>query len=320
LDDALDPEALPDPLTYEARLEAVLASITDGFYALDAHWRFVVFNHAAEEFFGVRRDDVLGHTMDEAFPEGRGTYFEMRLKAAMEQGEASDFEIGSRMRPGRTVQLRISPMPGGGVSVVLNDVTERREAEERRRLLVNELNHRVKNTLATVQAIAAQSLHDCPPDTRERFLGRLLALARANDVLVTHDWQDASLAAIAEQVASPWGGRLRTSGPPLSIPPKAAVALALALHELATNAAKYGALSVANGRVDLAWSAEGETFRLAWRESHGPPVSRPVQSGFGDRLIRRGLAAELRGEVTLDFLPTGVVCEVTAPLSSLTAA
>jgi PAS domain S-box-containing protein len=100
-------------LTYEAQLAAVLESITDGFYALDSSWRYVIFNRAAEAYFGVSRDDVLGRTMDEVFPQGRGTYFELRCKAAMEAGETSRFEIRSRLRPDRMVELRISPMRGG---------------------------------------------------------------------------------------------------------------------------------------------------------------------------------------------------------------
>jgi PAS domain S-box-containing protein len=322
---APEPAAPADPTAYEARLEAVLEGITDGFYALDADWRYVIFNRAAEAYFGVSRDQVLGRTMEEVFPQGRGTYFELRMKAAMDQGETSCFEIGSRLRPDRTLDLRISPMRGGGVAVVLTDITERRAAEERRRLLVNELNHRVKNTLATVQAIAAQSLQDVPPDVRARFIERLMALARANDVLVAEEWAGATISAIAAQVASPYAAdpkarRFVVDGPELRVAPKPAVALALALHELATNAAKYGALSAPQGRVDLRWSIDDRFFRLTWREAGGPPVVQPDHAGFGARLIRRGLSLELQAEVTLDYAADGLVCTVTAPLSAVVQA
>ena len=311
------PFVLPDVSTYEAHLEAVLEGITDGFYALDADWRFVVFNRAAETYFGISRDVVLGKTMDEVFPQGRGTYFELRLKAAMEHGESSAFEIGSRLRPDRTVELRISPMRGGGLAVVLNDITERRAAEERRRLLVNELNHRVKNTLATVQAIAAQSLQEAPASVRDRFDARLMALARATDVLVAEEWRGATLGAVAEQVASPYAERFDLSGPDVRLPSKAAVAMALALHELATNAAKYGALSTAAGRVALEWALDHEALRITWRERGGPPVIPPKTTGFGVRLIRRGLQIELRAEVAIDYCAEGLVCTVVAPASAL---
>jgi PAS domain S-box-containing protein len=309
--------AWPDPTAYQAHLEAVLEGITDGFYALDSSWRYVVFNRAAEQYFGVAREAVLGRTMDEVFPQGRGTYFELRCKAALEQGETSSFEIGSRLRPDRTVELRISPMRGGGIAVVLNDITERRAAEERRRLLVNELNHRVKNTLATVQAIAAQSLQDAPPEVAERFTARLMALARATDVLVAEEWRSATLAAIAEQVASPYGERFDLQGPEVRLPSKPAVAMALALHELATNAAKYGALSLPGGRVSLDWTLDDETLRVTWRESGGPPVTPPERTGFGVRLIRRGLAIELGAQVELDYAPDGLVCRIAAPATAL---
>jgi PAS domain S-box-containing protein len=316
-DSPRDPPPQLDPAAYQAHLEAVLEGITDGFYALDSSWRYVVFNRAAEEYFGVSRDVVLGRTMDEIFPQGRDTYFELRCKAAMDSGETSTFEIGSRLRPDRMVELRISPMRGGGIAVVLNDITDRRAAEERRRLLVNELNHRVKNTLATVQAIAAQSLADAPRDVAERFTARLMALARATDVLVAEEWRGATLAAIAEQVASPYGDRFDITGPEVRLPSKPAVAMALALHELATNAAKYGSLSVIGGRVRLDWSMDEKALRLTWREAGGPHVTTPEHTGFGMRLIRRGLSIELGAQVAVDYAPDGLICRVTAPARAL---
>ena len=318
---AAEMAAPTEPTAYEAVLEAVLESITDAFYALGPDWRYVIFNRAAERYFGVDRDQVLGRTIDEVFPQGRGTYFELRMKAAMERGEASSFEIGSRLRPDRTLNLGITPVRGGGVAVTLTDITEQRALEERRRLLVNELNHRVKNTLATVQAIAAQSLQDVPAETRERFTGRLMALARANDVLVADEWRGGTLAAIAAQVASPFAEqgdrRFVVEGPEVHLPPKAAVAMALALHELATNAAKYGGLSTPQGCVELRWTVDESFLRLSWRESGGPPVAPPERAGFGARLIRRGLAVELQADVELDYAADGFACRVTAPASAL---
>jgi len=213
-----------------------------------------------------------------------------------------------------------------GLSVYFRDISERKLAEERQRLLVNELNHRVKNALATVQAIAAQSLRgeDVPPEARERFTERLMALARANDVLVDANWEGASLAAIAAQVASPYAGggddgRFAIEGPPIHLSANTATAMALALHELATNAAKYGALSRPDGRVALSWQVAGEgtrrRFGLTWRETGGPRVTKPQRTGFGTRLIERGLASELKATVGLDYAAGGVVCTVDAPLS-----
>ena len=317
--DPPDPSAEP---SYQARLEAVLESVSDAFYALDTNWRYVVFNRVAEEYFGVPRKALMGKVIWDVFPQGLGTPFEAHCRAAMDKGVSARFETPSRIWPERVVELRVVPMRGGGVAITLTDITERKTADARQRLLVNELNHRVKNSLATVQAIAAQSLRgaDVSPEARERFMGRLMALARANDVLVAETWTGAGLMAVAAEMAGPHGGaeRFAIEGPDLHLGPQAATAIALGLHELATNAAKYGALSTEAGRVSLTWTVDGEAdarrLMLTWRESGGPPVRAPRSRGFGSRLIERGLAAALKAEVRLDFAPTGAVLTLAAPL------
>jgi PAS domain S-box-containing protein len=317
--DPPDPSAEP---SYQAGLEAVLESVSDAFYALDTNWRYVVFNRVAEEYFGVPRKALMGKVIWDVFPQGLGTPFEAHCRAAMDKGVSARFETPSRIWPERVVELRVVPMRGGGVAITLTDITERKTADARQRLLVNELNHRVKNSLATVQAIAAQSLRgaDVSPEARERFMGRLMALARANDVLVAETWTGAGLMAVAAEMAGPHGGaeRFAIEGPDLHLGPQAATAMALGLHELATNAAKYGALSTEAGRVSLTWTVDGEAdarrLMLTWRESGGPPVRAPRSRGFGSRLIERGLAAALKAEVRLDFAPTGAVLTLAAPL------
>ncbi len=205
----------------------------------------------------------------------------------------------------------------------VTDITELREAEGRRALLVNELNHRVKNTLATVQSLAAQSfrLGQVDAAVRSAFEARLLALSRAHDVLTQGSWEGASLPEVARRALSAFGegeDRISLRGAPVRLPPRMVLALAMALHELATNAAKYGALSNATGRVDLHWSivaADGSRrLRLTWTEAGGPPVVPPRRRGFGSRLIENGLAAELDGEVAMDYPPSGVICRLIAPL------
>lgn len=434
----------PESELHEARLEAVLESITDGFYALDSEWRFVIFNRAAETYFGASRDEVLGRNLWEVFPQGRGTEYERLCRMAMAERVACAIELPSRLRPERVVEIRISPMQPDGIAVALSDVTERREAQDaltaalarseailesisdafyavdaewrftyvnrvaeawwgrpreillgrniwdvfpqaregssyelharaaesrnveraeiispilgrwidvsifptetglsvyfrditqrkqadaRQRLLVNELNHRVKNALATVQAIAMQSLRgdEVAPAARERFMDRLMALARANDVLIAESWEGASLQAVVAQVTTPYGSgaeeeRFEISGPPVHLSPNTATAMTLALHELATNAAKYGALSRPEGRVELNWQVEAGTFRLTWRERGGPPVRKPTRTGFGSRLIQRGLTAELKGEVAMEYAPEGLACTITAPLGDALSA
>ena len=202
------------------------------------------------------------------------------------------------------------------------DISVRKRAEEHMRLMVNELNHRVKNTLATVQGIATQTLtrSEIPTDVRETLTSRLMALARAHDVLTNEKWAGAEIHEMAEAAAAPYRGvdssPFKLNGPRMNVPPNTAIALALVFHELATNAAKYGALSIPGGEVRLTWSAapstEGRLLQLTWREIGGPPVSPPQRTGFGTRLIRRGLAAELGGAIELDYQPAGLVCTIEA--------
>ncbi len=194
------------------------------------------------------------------------------------------------------------------------------------RLLINELNHRVKNTLATVQSIVTQTLRSggAPLATRDTLTSRIVALSKAHDVLTDEQWSGADLAQIAAQAAQPFRmglgeARISLKGPPVRVPPKTAIAVALALHELATNAVKYGALSTSEGWVDFSWDLaaggdEPDELIATWRECGGPRVTPPTRAGFGTRLIERGLAADLNGEVSIAYPPDGVVCTIRARL------
>jgi PAS domain S-box-containing protein len=198
------------------------------------------------------------------------------------------------------------------------DISARKRDELHQRLLVNELNHRVKNTLAVVQGLAQQSFKGpgVPAAARQAFEGRLAALSAAHNVLTRANWEAASIERIIADAVAPYrrDGAFVIEGPAVALSPKTAVSLALAIHELATNAVKYGALSVAAGRVEIRWRLEDGRLRLLWRESGGPAVEPPPKRGFGSRMIERGLAAELGGEVTIEFRPEGVRCTVDAPL------
>jgi two-component sensor histidine kinase len=194
------------------------------------------------------------------------------------------------------------------------DVTERHRYEEHLKLLLNELNHRVKNTLAIVQSIASLTLKDADAALRAAFEERLLTLSAAHNLLTDESWTGADLVAVVRASLRTARERIRFEGPDMRLRPKSAVALSMALHELGTNALKYGALSAERGAVTVRWSADGGRFRLLWQESGGPPVSPPARRGFGSRMIERGLAAELQGEVRIDWRPDGVVCTIDAPL------
>ena len=202
------------------------------------------------------------------------------------------------------------------------DITERLEADRLRQLLVNELNHRVKNSLATVRAIASQTMRheDSFEVFKEKFESRILVFSNTHDLLTQSNWQGADLRALVEQTLAAHGepGQYLTNGETLHLDPKAAVAISLALHELATNAVKHGALSSPNGRVRVNWSKaekENPEFYLRWQEEGGPPVSKPTRSGFGTRLIHRSLAQDIDGEVDFRFEPEGLDCRITGRLS-----
>jgi two-component sensor histidine kinase len=244
---------------------------------------------------------------------------------------------------------------------VVADTTERRRTEERLRLVAGELNHRVKNTLAAVQSIAAQTLRwpaGDPPAAeaaRAAFEARLLALARSHELLTREGWSGAELAELATHALAPHAGpvgvggapaaegaggaapaRVTIAGPPVRLPPRCTIPFALALHELATNAARHGALSVPEGRVTVRWSlrpppaarpaatAAGEgqasgaaVLVLRWEESGGPALSGPpARRGFGMRLLERGLATELHGTVRLEFAREGLRFEIETPLAA----
>jgi two-component sensor histidine kinase len=189
-------------------------------------------------------------------------------------------------------------------------------------LLINELNHRVKNTLATVQSIASQTLRhaDNSAEAFEKFSARLVSLGRTHNVLSDEKWESAQVRDLVEGALAPYAGRdgsrIHAAGPEVRLAPRSALTVAMALHELATNAAKYGALSNDRGQIYVDWSAGEDSgqLRLTWREIGGPPVAAPARKGFGSRLIESG-TDQIDGSATLEFRPDGVVCTLQCPLS-----
>ena len=195
---------------------------------------------------------------------------------------------------------------------------ERRRAEEQRTLLINELNHRVKNTLATVQSLAMQTMRgaDAGTSAYTTFSGRLGALSRAHDLLTVKSWHSASLLSVIGRAIEPFDGpgRFDIVGPLASLSPKQAVAISMAIHELATNALKYGALSTVSGQVRISWTVDKGQLEFKWQETGGPMVSAPPREGFGTRLVGRALAHDLGAPADLLFLPEGVTAILRSPL------
>ena len=209
-----------------------------------------------------------------------------------------------------------------GLAFAVRMATQIARGEMLHDLLIQELNHRVKNTLAVLQSIATQTFRSASRAEREKFEGRLGALAEAHNLLSQEKWQSAELRQVIERVLQPYllnnPERVRMFGPLVPLTPRLAVVLAMILHEIATNAAKYGALSNDTGTVTLDWEileeSDGRKLRLIWTEAGGPHVTAPVQRGFGSRLIERSARDQLGGEATVDFLPRGVVCTVSCAL------
>ena len=198
------------------------------------------------------------------------------------------------------------------------DLSDRKRIEELQRMLGNELNHRVKNTLAIVQSIVNQTLRGADDIQQASALvnARIVALARAHDLLTERSWEGADLADLVGHAVAPFvPGRIASDGPSVDVSPSQALALSLAVHELASNAAKYGALSRPEGRVELRWTVQAGRLELSWRESGGPPVVPPSRRGFGSRLIENALCRDLDGQTRLEFAPEGVRCSITALLA-----
>jgi PAS domain S-box-containing protein len=285
-------------------------------------------NPAVAAAIEAPREAIVGHSIREFVTEAGYEQTTRMLREKVEQGGTTRHDLDVVARSGRLMHWEIistlttdSDGRPVGLHAIARDVTERRKAEERQRLLVNELNHRVKNTLALVQGLALQSFKDGrdPAEARGAFQERLAALSAAHDLLTRENWEGATLNQLAEQAVGHHNAqeeRIRIEGPDLTLSPKAAVSLVMALHELGTNAAKYGALSAPAGRVTIGWAVEeDERLRLEWREQGGPAVEPPATRGFGFRMIERALASDLAGAARIDFEPQGLVCRIEAPLA-----
>jgi len=204
----------------------------------------------------------------------------------------------------------------GDLQSAMATMVEMQEHEARQKLLIDELNHRVKNTLASVQSIAVQTLANSNdlPGFGDTFVNRLMALSATHNLLVKAEWRSASLRDLLEQTLATYGRPYAAVGEDFLLDANYAVSLGMALNELATNAVKYGAWS-GHGHVEVRLETLGKDLRLTWTETGGPKVAEPTRRGFGSRLLERGIAKELGGKVTLTYAPNGLVCEIITPLS-----
>jgi PAS domain S-box-containing protein len=281
---------------------------------------------------GYDRDDVLGQSFNFLMAQGTDPKALALIEAAFEVSNDHSSEIRYRRKDGSEfwAALFISPVRDESGDIVQHfasfvDLTRHKEEQAQSRMLIDELNHRVKNTLTTVQSIVVQALRNQsdPEVIRESIESRLFALSRSHDLLTRENWENAGLLDVVKAALEPFGiangrsERFKVTGENVRFPPKAALALGIAFHELATNAAKYGAFSGETGCVRVGWTIEpapdGDRLILRWSEEGGPQVTPPSKKGFGSRVIERGLAFELGGITTLDFCPDGVVCTIDIP-------
>ena len=297
--------------------------------------------HENRRFFDARAREILGASEDESVlalvrridPRDSDRVREA-LAAVMRPERVGPYDVQFRIEPGeRWVSCVGRTLFDDGVCTrffgVIEDITERKRLEEQRAYLSDELNHRVKNILSLAQSVAESTLRTAPGlvEARETLAARLQALARAHDVLLQQRWRAAAVREVAVSTLSALGvdpARVEMDGADVRLASGPALQLALALHELATNAGKYGALSNDTGRVALRWSTardgEGRTrLELGWAERGGPPVAPPRRRGFGSRVVGRATEAAFHGEVRIDYAPAGLRWTVRAPLEAVAA-
>lgn len=313
------------------RLNAVLDNASVAIFLMDADHQCLYMNAAAEtltgytlaETQGRHLHDVIHHSRPDGspYPAHECPIDGVSPDNARAQGEETFIDKAGRFIPVAFTASAIRDDDGNPVGTIIEvqDITARKRAEEHQLLLINELNHRAKNLLSIIQGVGQQTFKGgrSLPEMLAAFEGRLGALAAAHNLLTESKWESASLRQIIAQTiaaVSPGADRVAMAGTDILLSPKTAVSLAMAVHELATNALKYGGLSVPRGSVDIGWTIDDERLKLVWRERDGPAVATPSSRGFGTRMIERGLAAELQGSVTLEFAATGVVCRIDAPL------
>jgi PAS domain S-box-containing protein len=317
-------------------IRELIDALPAAIYTTDAEGRLTFFNRSAVELWGrePRLNEDLwsgAHKLFTAAGEPMALDQCPMARALKEGAPIRNVQIiverpdGARVpcQPFPTPFHDISGAPLGAINMLV-DITERKEAEARQKVMLDELNHRVKNTLATVQAMAAQTFRaeDAPRADVMAFTARLMALAVTHDHLTRDKWEAADLGAMVQDVLGPLRGtaggeRIHVSGASVRLAPRTALTLGLTMNELATNAMKYGALSAPDGVLDVSWRMDEGKLVIEWRERGGPEVAPAPRRGFGTRMIERGIAGELDGRAELKFLPAGFECDLVIPAAAL---
>jgi two-component sensor histidine kinase len=314
------------------RYETALRGSKVNVFTQDRSLRYTSINN---NFCGRSVESIVGCTDDELFPGRSGAAMIALKRAALESGQQTRGEVLVEDFPvERWFDLHIEPLRNDtgavlGLACAAVDISKRKEDEAHLRLLLRELTHRSKNLLAVIQAMARQTARHAGSANEflNQFSGRLQSLAAAHDLLVRESWHGASIQELIRAQLAAYlddeGQRVSANGPAIVLKPEAAQSLGLALHELAANAARFGALSAEKGQVVIGWertqTPRGEALVLDWRELGGPTVKARRKRGFGTAAIERNLALSLEADVSLDFEPEGVHCRVVIPSIHLLA-
>jgi PAS domain S-box-containing protein len=307
------------------RHEAIVMSSADAIYSLTPDGTITTWNQGAERLYGYTPEEVIGGKVDMLFPETPG--FELSSPRLLPARQAQ-LETVQVSKSGKQIDVAISvamiddgDVPQG-ISIIARDVSERNRTQDHIKVLLRESSHRSKNLLAVIQAIATQTARaaDTVDEFQSRFGQRLRSMAVSHDLLVSEDWKRASLAKLVRLQLEPFvepGSRLKIVGPDVYLAPDAAQHIGLALHELATNAAKYGAWSIPAGQVTVTWETSKNRpdagLLLSWRERNGPRVERPSRKGFGTILTEQVIADAVEANVAAEYAPDGLTWTIEIP-------
>ena len=305
------------------RHEAIISSSADAIYSLDPNGTITTWNQAAERLYGYAPEEVIGRKVDMLFAtQSLGSDISSASFADAKQSQRETVQI---TKSGKRIDVAISVATFGdadvpeGIAIIARDISERTRAQDHIKFLLRESSHRSKNLLAVIQVIASQTVRaaDTLEQFQSRFSQRLRSMALSHDLLVNEDWKRASLLDLVHLQLHPFaapGSQLKVEGFAVYISPEAAQHIGLALHELATNALKYGAWSVPSGEVSVNWKVlRGGDLQLSWRERNGPRVETPSHKGFGSTLTEDVIAQALEAKVAMGFAPDGLAWTIEVP-------
>jgi PAS domain S-box-containing protein len=323
----------------EESFRTMVEESPNGIIMVDAEGKIVLVNKTAERLFGYQRDEIVGQKVEVLVPEALRSVHPRFRTSYQHRPEARPMGHGRDLtalrKDGTTfpVEIGLNPVEtnaGKRILATVIDITARKRAEQHRDMLLRELSHRVKNNLAVISSIArlTRATSSSPDEFFEAFEGRLAALAAVHGLLSETEWQGADLAALVASVLAPFTTtaiNVTCQGPPVLVSPDMASPISLILHELATNAAKYGALSQPSGQLDIAWrtiqqDGAGEMLELTWMEQDGPPVNPPKHEGFGTRVMRQLTERQLGGTIETEFAPSGLRSRLAVPYKRPAAA